>query len=125
MRYTFNADQHLPFPLETVFAFFTDPNNLPRLMPSWQRARIDDAIFMPPAPPSPLFFGWDKIKAGDGTRMTITIRPVPFSPIRVPWVALIEDFRWLHGFCDVQVKGPFEYWRHCHTLEATATGTLL
>jgi ligand-binding SRPBCC domain-containing protein len=125
MRKTFSADQHLPYPLETVFAFFADPDNLPRLMPDWQRARIDSAIFMPPAPPATLFPGWDKVKAGNGTRLTITIRPVPFSPIRVPWDARIEDFRWLEGFCDVQLKGPFKYWRHCHTLKATDTGTLL
>jgi ligand-binding SRPBCC domain-containing protein len=31
-------------------------------------------------------------------------------------VALIEDFRWNAGFCDVQLKGPFAYWRHCHSV---------
>lgn len=125
MRYRFTAEQHIPYPLETAFAFFADPVNLPRLMPPWQDARIDTATFVPPPSPPLAFPGSDRIRAGSGSRITITIRPVPFSPIRLPWVARIEDFRWLEGFCDVQLRGPFKYWRHCHNLTATPTGTRL
>ena len=49
----------------------------------------------------------------------------PFSPFRIRWDALIEDFRWLEGFCDVQLRGPFRYWRHCHTVQPHRRGTLL
>lgn len=125
MRYHFTAEQHLPYPLETVFAFFADPANLPRLMPAWQRTRIDAATFVAPPPPPHPFPGSDNIVAGSGSRMTLTIRPIPLSPVRLPWVALIEDFRWLEGFCDIQLRGPFAYWRHCHNLAATPTGTHL
>jgi ligand-binding SRPBCC domain-containing protein len=125
MRLHFQAEQDIPYPLETVFCFFADPANLPRLMPAWQNARIDQATYVaPPLPPVP-FAGSDKIIAGNGTRLTITIRPVPLSPIRVPWEASIEDFHWLSGFCDVQLRGPFRYWRHCHTLHAVPAGTRL
>jgi ligand-binding SRPBCC domain-containing protein len=121
MRYHFQAEQWLPYPLETVFAFFADPANLPRLMPGWQKARIDSATYIAPPPPPPGAFPvsdriWEKIRAGTGTRLTITIRPLPFLPIRLPWDAAIEDFRWLEGFCDTQERGPFAYWRHCHTV---------
>ena len=125
MRHHFTAEQHLPYPLETVFAFFADPANLPRLMPAWQRARIDAATFVAPPPPQRPFPGSGNIVAGSGSRMTLTIRPIPFSPIRLPWVAIIEDFHWLEGFCDIQLRGPFAYWRHCHNLVATPTGTQL
>jgi ligand-binding SRPBCC domain-containing protein len=57
--------------------------------------------------------------------MTLTIRPFPLSPIRLPWDALIEDFRWMEGFCDVQTRGPFAYWRHCHSVTPANNGTLL
>ena len=125
MRLHFQIEQQLPYSVDTVFAFFANPANLPRLLPRWQRARIDGATFVsPPASPQP-FPGSGQITAGSGTRLTITIRPVPFSPIRVPWVALIEDFRWLQGFCDVQLSGPFRYWRHCHTVQPHGDGTLL
>jgi len=125
MRHHYQTDQQLPYPITTVFAFFADPQNLPHLMPNWQRARIDNATYIPPPTPPHPFPGSEKITAGSGTRLTITLRPIPFSPIRVSWHALIEDFRWLEGFCDVQLRGPFKYWRHCHTLEPTPTGTLL
>jgi ligand-binding SRPBCC domain-containing protein len=125
MRLQFQTEQRIPYPLEMVFAFFADPNNLPKLMPTWQHARIDHATFVPPPPPPHPFPGSDNITAGTGTRLLITIRPVPLSPIRASWQALIEDFRWLEGFCDVQLSGPFKYWRHCHTVQSHRSGTLL
>jgi ligand-binding SRPBCC domain-containing protein len=118
MRYRFQAEQWLPYPLETVFAFFADPANLPRLMPDWQKARIDRSSYVAPPPPPTPFAGSERIVAGTGTRLTITIRPLPLLPIRLPWEAAIEDFRWLEGFCDVQERGPFAYWRHCHKVHA-------
>ncbi len=125
MPFQFTTEQDLPYPLETVFAFFADPANLPRLMPAWQDARIDAATYIAPPPPPHPFPGADRITAGTGTELTLTIRPFPGSPLRTTWVARIEDFRWLEGFCDVQTSGPFTYWRHCHTVRATATGTHL
>jgi ligand-binding SRPBCC domain-containing protein len=125
MPHHFTAEQHLPYPLEMVFSFFADPANLPRLMPNWQRARIEAANYIAP-PPSPTAFpGSERITAGSGTTLTLTVRPFPFSPVRLRWDALIEDFRWLEGFCDVQTCGPFASWRHCHTLRATSYGTHL
>jgi ligand-binding SRPBCC domain-containing protein len=125
MRLHFRTEQWLPYPVEQVFAFFADPRNLPRLMPAWQRARIESAALIPPSPPPHPFPGSERIQAGSGSRMRLTIRPFPFSPIRLPWDALIEDFRWLEGFCDIQTRGPFKYWRHCHTVTPAANGTLL
>ena len=60
MRYRFTAEQNIPYPLETAFAFFADPANLPRLMPSWQDARIDTATFVAPPSPSHAFPGSDR-----------------------------------------------------------------
>lgn len=120
MRYTFNSEHWLPFPLELVFAFFANPENLPRLMPAWRKARIEEAAFAPPPPrpvaadPALRFRG---IAAGQGTRMTLSFRPFPYSPIRVPWEAEITEFIWNHHFCDIQLRGPFAYWHHCHYLE--------
>ncbi len=125
MRLRFQTEQRLPYPIETVFAFFADPANLPRLMPSWQDARIEHSTLVPPPPPPQSFPGCENITAGSGSRLTLSIRPIPFSPIRLPWDALIQDFRWLEGFCDVQLRGPFRYWRHCHTLGTHRNGTLL
>lgn len=130
MHHHFTAEQWVPFPIELVFAFFANPENLPRLMPGWQKARIEEASFAPPpARPAnaPRLPG---IAAGAGTRMTISFRPFPFSPVRIPWDAEIVEFTWNEHFCDVQLaRGPFAFWRHCHRLQAETRdgrlGTLL
>jgi ligand-binding SRPBCC domain-containing protein len=120
MRHTFESEQWLPYSVEQVFAFFANPENLPRLMPKWQKARIEEATFAPaPArPASALAVTFRGVAAGAGTKMTISFRPFPFSPVRVPWDAEIVEFAWNDHFCDVQHRGPFAYWRHCHHLAA-------
>ncbi len=116
MRHVFETEQWLPFPREVVFAFFANPGNLPPLMPHWQKARIDEATWEPPPPrpqDTPTLPG---VAAGDGTLLLITARALPGVPLRGKWLARIEDFHWNEGFCDVQLKGPLAYWRHCHSV---------
>ena len=132
MHHHFKAEQWLPYPIEHVFAFFANPENLPRLMPAWQKARIEEASFAPPPPqPVPAHAGlrFGGIAAGAGTRMTLSFRPFPFSPIRVPWDAVISEFAWNEHFCDTQGRGPFAFWHHCHRISAEtrngAEGSLL
>jgi ligand-binding SRPBCC domain-containing protein len=118
MHFAFDSEQWLPYPVEMVFAFFANPENLPRLMPAWQKARIEEAAFAPPPPrPASTLPSYPKsIAAGSGTRITISFRPFPFSPIRLPWEAEIAEFVWNDHFCDHQLRGPFAYWHHCHTV---------
>jgi len=132
MRHTFQAEQWLPYPVEVVFAFFANPENLPRLMPKWQKARIEEALFAAPPPrPAPVDPALRSrgIAAGIGTKITLSFRPFPFSPIRVPWEAEIVDFAWNDHFCDSQLRGPFAHWHHCHRAVAETRdgipGTLL
>lgn len=116
MRHVFESEQFLPFPREVVFAFFANPQNLPPLMPHWQKARIEEVTWQaPPQRPegTPALPG---VAAGDGTLLLITARGVPGLPLRSNWLAKIEDFRWNESFCDVQLMGPFAYWRHCHSV---------
>ncbi len=120
MRHTFESDQWLPYSVEQVFAFFSNPENLPRLMPKWQKARIEEATFAPapPRPASTLGVRFRGVAAGTGTKMTISFKPFPFAPFRVPWDAEITEFAWNDHFCDVQHRGPFAYWHHCHHISA-------
>jgi ligand-binding SRPBCC domain-containing protein len=119
MRYSYHSEQWLPYPVEQVFAFFANPENLPHLMPPWQSARIEQATFAPP-PPRPVAadpaLRLKTIAAGIGTRITISFRPFPFSPVRLPWEAEITEFLWNHHFSDLQLRGPFAYWTHCHSV---------
>ena len=113
MPYTYQTSQWLPHPVPQVFAFFANPANLPRLMPSWQAARIDFITLVPAPNPPPGFPGTPA--AGAGTRMTLSFRPFPFAPIRLKWDAQIAEFAWNDHFCDIQLRrGPFAFWRHCH-----------
>ena len=119
MPFTFRSEQWLPYPIELVFAFFANPENLPHLMPPWQKARIEEAAFAPP-PPRPLAtdpaLRFKSIAAGAGTRMTLSFRPFPYAPIRIPWEAEISEFAWNDHFCDIQLRGPFTSWKHSHRL---------
>ena len=74
-------------------------------------------------PPPPRPAGAAKlpgIVAGSGTRLLITARAAPGVPVRTPWLAQIEDFQWNDHFCDVQLAGPFAFWRHCHSVREEA-----
>jgi ligand-binding SRPBCC domain-containing protein len=123
MPHTYNTSQWLPHPVPRVFAFFANPANLPRLMPAWQSARIDSIALVPA--PSPDSAAPSTPAAGAGTRMTLSFRPIPFSPVRLAWDAEIAEFAWNDHFCDIQLRrGPFAFWRHCHHVrEQSRNGT--
>lgn len=114
MRHSHHAEQWLPYPVPLVFAFFANPANLPHLMPAWQKAHLEEASIVPPprTVDSPR-----AIAAGPGTRLTLSFRPFPYSPLRVPWEAEITEFAWNDHFCDRQLRGPFAYWNHCHRVQ--------
>lgn len=121
MAYHLEFEQWVPFPLDQVFLFFTNPNNLPRIMPPQLGARILRLELIPPANASNL--------AGTGSTAHISVRMIPFLPFRAPWVARIVDFEWNHHFADIQEKGPFKSWHHRHQFAAEirdgVTGTLV
>ncbi len=108
--------QWVPFPIEQVFSFFANPANLPPLMPAWQQARIETANLV--APPRPAPQPRRGVAAGEGTRMTISFRPLPLLPLRMQWDARISAFAWDDHFCDEQLSGPFAYWLHCHRVKS-------
>jgi ligand-binding SRPBCC domain-containing protein len=110
------TEQWVPFPVDRVFAFFADPLNLPLLLPAWQDARIDSLELQVP--------GGRSHAAGRGSRILLSFRPVPLSPIRLRWLALIDDYMADHHFCDMQVTGPFRYWRHCHLVSPEMHGEI-
>ena len=44
--------------------------------------------------------------------------PPSLVSARVSWPARITEFAWNSHFCDEQIKGPFEVFRHRHGIEA-------
>jgi ligand-binding SRPBCC domain-containing protein len=109
-------EQWVPFPLDHVFAFFSNPENLPRIMPTASQTKLIALNRMPPpAPPTGL--PADK-SAGIGSTIATSFRVFPLLPIRAQWIARITEFEWNHHFADIQDKGPFKSWHHRHEFAA-------
>jgi ligand-binding SRPBCC domain-containing protein len=102
----------VPFPVPQVFAFFSNPQNLPRIMPPETHTRLDrlELALPPPAPDGRALAG----AAGIGSILFTSFRPLSWLPVRQPWIARIVEFEWNHHFADVQQKGPFKSWHHRH-----------
>jgi ligand-binding SRPBCC domain-containing protein len=95
-------------PLDQVFRFFANPQNLPRLMPPWMQVKLESVQIIPPSDlPASNF-------AGPGSALAASYRVLPFLPFRTSSVARITAFALNHYFEDVQEKGPFKTWHHRH-----------
>jgi ligand-binding SRPBCC domain-containing protein len=117
----------VPFPLQQVFAFFSNPQNLPRIMPPATQTRIDRLHLVPP--PLPEHSPTCPQAAGIGTVIETSFRLFTFLPLRAQWIARITEFEWNHYFADIQQKGPFKRWNHRHEFVAETrngiSGTLV
>jgi ligand-binding SRPBCC domain-containing protein len=105
-HFHFASDLWLPHPRDRVFAFFSDARNLEALTPPWLRFEVltPDPIVMRP-----------------GTLIDYRIR-IHGLPVR--WRTEITGWNPPHEFTDVQLKGPYRWWRHTHTFEERDGGTL-
>ncbi len=116
-------EQWVPFPIERVFEFFSNPENLPRLMPRASDTRV--LALNRVTPPGAGGGG----AAGVGSTIVTSFRLIPFLPFRAQWTARITEFQWNHHFADVQDKGPFKQWHHRHELiseqRQSVSGTLV
>jgi ligand-binding SRPBCC domain-containing protein len=120
MTERFETSQWVPYPVELVFAFFSNPANLPQLMPTEFKTRVEDARLTPP-PPKPLnpdparrFIG---VSAGVGSEILITFQPLRWAPKRIGWTARIVEFVWNSHFSDEQITGPFASFHHRHGIQ--------
>jgi ligand-binding SRPBCC domain-containing protein len=109
----FQFSDWVPFPVERVFLFLANPENLPRIMPPSTGTRIDALRLVPPTTPPT---STAEPIAGLGSEIVTSFRILPFLSVRATWIARITEFEWNHHFADVQVEGPFRIWRHRHTL---------
>ena len=119
-------EQWVPVPIERVFLFFANPNNLPRIMPPGTGTKLAALKLAPPAGnPAGLAAVPNRDSlAGVGSEIATSFRPLPFLPFRSRWIALITEFEWNHHFADIQKKGPFKRFEHRHEFSAeTRNGT--
>jgi ligand-binding SRPBCC domain-containing protein len=99
--------QRIPRPIDEVFAYFGNAQNLEALTPPWLGFRI-----LSPLP----------IVMAAGTHIVYRIR-WHYWPVR--WVTEIQSWHPPSRFVDVQLRGPYRRWHHTHTFEAVAGGTLM
>ena len=106
-RATFVKESLIHAPPERVFAFHELPDALMRLTPPWERVRVVQAAHI----------------AQVGAEAIIETRMLGLIPVR--WVARHTVYDPPRMFEDVQVKGPFRFWRHRHIITPHADGALL
>lgn len=120
----FVAEQFVAAPVDRAFRFFATPLNLARISPPAMGARLVGAKLLPPPGADP-----HENLAGRGSEITISVRLLPYFPVRAVWVARVVEFEWNRHFLDVQVRGPFETFEHRHEFQATEqngrSGTLV
>jgi ligand-binding SRPBCC domain-containing protein len=92
---------------ERVFEFHELHDALERLTPEWESSRV-----LQHAPSLRV-----------GARTIIETRLFGIIPAR--WVAEHTAYDPPHSFEDVQVEGPFHFWRHRHIVEPHAEGATL
>ncbi len=104
-EYLLNRSQFIKRPLEEVFAFFRQPENLSRITPPWLHFKITT--------PTP-------IPMRAGLKIDYTVRPL-LVPMK--WTSLIEAYDPPHMFIDSQIRGPYKKWHHTHMFREGGGGT--
>ena len=98
--YFFKQETHIPHPLETVFHFFSNAENLNRLTPP----HLDFEI-LTPLP----------IQMAEGTLIDYQLK---IYKIPIKWKTKIIAWEPPYRFIDAQLKGPYRKWIHEHKFEA-------
>jgi ligand-binding SRPBCC domain-containing protein len=103
--HTFTANLTLPLPIERVFDFFADAQNLERITPPFLKFHI--------VSPTP-------ITMGRGVRIRYRLR---LHGLPIGWESEITAWEPPHRFVDLQRRGPYRFWRHEHRFRQTENGT--
>ena len=106
-RSTFARESVIAAAPERVFAFHELPDALARLTPPWEASRVIRMARI----------------SEIGSEAIVETRILGVLPAR--WVARHTAYDPPRMFEDVQVAGPFRFWRHRHLIEPHASGALL
>jgi ligand-binding SRPBCC domain-containing protein len=117
-------EEWFPFPLDVVFLFFANPENLPRIMPPASDTRINRLSLVSPSAPTGIIPTTKPPLAGVGSEIVTSVRLIPFLPFRASWIARVTEFEWNHHFADIQEKGPFKTWHHRHEFATETRNSL-
>jgi hypothetical protein len=105
--HTLLTEQWVPQPIETTFSFFTDPQNLEALTPSFLQFKILKLTSSP-------------IQEGTILDYSLKIRGIP-----IRWQSKITECISGIRFSDMQTHGPYLFWHHTHEFFEKNGGTLI
>jgi ligand-binding SRPBCC domain-containing protein len=103
--YTLQREITVPQPLPVVFEFFSKAQNLEILTPPWLRFQI--------LTPQPIM-----MRPGATIAYQLRVRGIPLR-----WLTEIERWDPPYEFIDIQIKGPYKFWRHTHRFRELESGT--
>jgi hypothetical protein len=103
--HTHTANLTLPLPIEQVFEFFADAQNLERITPPFLKFRI--------VSPLPI-----EMRRGARIRYQLRLHGIPIG-----WESEITAWEPPHRFIDEQLSGPYRKWHHEHRFTRTVAGT--
>jgi len=104
--YSLYSKQKIPAPLEKVWQFFSDANNLLNVTPPHLNLKVTNKVF------------GEEVYAGQV--MTYKVRPLLNFPLS--WMTEITHVEPLKYFVDEQRKGPYKLWHHQHHFRAIEGG---
>ncbi len=104
--YRLHTLQRLPITMDTAWAFFSSPKNLPLITPAWLDFQMTNAV------PEVMHAG---------AIITYTIRPM--LGLKVRWATEITHAEAPRLFVDEQRFGPYRFWHHQHHFRPVAGGT--
>jgi ligand-binding SRPBCC domain-containing protein len=107
MPYLLRREQFIPFPVEEVFAFFAQAENLAQLTPDWMHFRI--------LTPLPIVM----------TQGTVIDYRIHWGWVPMYWRTEITVWEAPFRFVDVQLRGPYKRWEHTHEFQRVNGGTLM
>lgn len=107
--YQFTQTQKIPAPLDAVWEFISNPNNLKEITPASLDFRVTSHHNG-----TPMYAG-----------MIITYIVKPLFGIPLKWMTEITHVKEKEYFVDEQRVGPYRLWHHQHKIEPIADGVLM
>jgi len=104
--HVFESEQSVASTPEEVFAFFSETRNLERLTPPELKWRILGET--------------STMRLGATVDYSLRVHGLPIG-----WRSLAVEWSAPQGFADVQVRGPYLWWKHTHRFESERNGTLV
>lgn len=103
--YELKRQVDIPAPVDVVFSFFSDAENLDKITPSWLNFQI-----LTPLP----------IRMERNAQIAYSLK---LLGIRLIWKTEIASWEPPDRFVDQQIKGPYRFWEHTHLFARNKGGT--